>query len=67
MLFTGNRDFTPLVSGIQARGTRVSVVSSLRTQPPMIADDLRRQADAFVELDTLRDAIARRPRDGAAA
>ena len=67
VLFTGNRDFTPLVSGIQARGTRVSVVSSLRTQPAMIADDLRRQADAFVELDTLRDAIARRPRDGAAA
>ncbi len=67
VLFTGNRDFTPLVTFLQERGTRVTVVSSMRTQPQMIADDLRRAADAFVELDTLRDAIARKARDGAAA
>jgi len=67
VLFTGNRDFAPLVGFLQERGTRVTVVSSIRTQPPMIADDLRRAADAFVELDTLRDAIARKARDGAAA
>ena len=67
VLFTGNRDFTRLVTSLQERGTRVTVVSSMRTQPPMIADDLRRAADAFVELDTLRDAIARKARDGAAA
>lgn len=67
VLFTGNRDFTPLVGFLQDRGTRVTVVSSFRTQPPMISDDLRRKADAFVDLDTLRDAIARPARDGAAA
>ncbi|QBR35729.1 NYN domain-containing protein [Leisingera sp. NJS201] len=67
VLCSGNRDFTPLVAFLQERGTRVTVVSSLRTQPPMISDDLRRAADAFVELDTLRDAIARKARDGAAA
>ena len=67
VLFTGNRDFIPLVGFLQERGTRVTVVSSIRTQPPMISDDLRRQADAFVELDTLRDAIDRKVRDGTAA
>lgn len=67
VLFTGNRDFAPLVGFLQERGTRVTVASSTRTAPPMISDDLRRQADAFIELDTLRDAIARKPRDGAAA
>ncbi|MBQ4826589.1 NYN domain-containing protein [Leisingera sp. HS039] len=67
VLFTGNRDFAPLVAFLQERGTRVTVVSSMRTQPIMISDDLRRQADAFVELDDLRTAIARKPREGAAA
>ncbi|TDE34154.1 NYN domain-containing protein [Antarcticimicrobium sediminis] len=67
VLFTGNRDFAPLVSGLQAKGTRVSVVSTLRAQPPMISDDLRRQADAFVDLDTLRHDIARPARDSAVA
>jgi len=67
VLFTGNRDFAPLVGFLQERGTRVTVVSSIRTQPPMISDDLRRQADAFIELDNLRQTIARKARDGAAA
>jgi uncharacterized LabA/DUF88 family protein len=42
---------------------RVSVVSTIRSQPPMIADELRRQADNFIELDELRDVIGRPPRD----
>jgi uncharacterized LabA/DUF88 family protein len=42
---------------------RVSVVSTIRSQPPMISDDLRRQADNFIELDDLRDVIGRPPRD----
>ncbi|MEX5515686.1 NYN domain-containing protein [Pseudophaeobacter sp. 1A09344] len=67
VLFTGNRDFTPLVGFLQERGTRVTVVSSIRTQPQMISDDLRRAADAFVELETLRDAISRTARHGVAA
>ncbi|PID95799.1 MAG: NYN domain-containing protein [Alphaproteobacteria bacterium] len=67
VLFTGNRDFTPLVGFLQEKGTRVTVVSSIRTHPPMISDNLRRQADAFIELDNLRQTIARKARDGAAA
>lgn len=67
ILFSGDRDFCPLVQHLQTRGTRVSVVSSIRTSPKMIADDLRRQADAFIELEDLRSAIARPDRTAAAA
>jgi uncharacterized LabA/DUF88 family protein len=41
----------------------VSVVSTIRSQPPMISDELRRQADNFIELDALRDVIGRPPRE----
>ena len=41
----------------------VSVVSTIRSQPPMIADELRRQADNFIELDELREVIGRPPRE----
>jgi uncharacterized LabA/DUF88 family protein len=44
---------------VQRRGVRVSVVSTIRTQPPMIADELRRQADHFIELQTLMPTIYR--------
>lgn len=63
VLFSGDGDFRPLVAGLQRRGARVSVVSTIRSQPPMIADDLRRQADNFIELDELRDVIGRPPRE----
>jgi uncharacterized LabA/DUF88 family protein len=60
VLFSGDRDFTPLVEAVQRRGVHVTVVSSLQTKPAMIADSLRRQADTFVELDCLRAAIGRK-------
>ncbi|MDO9526894.1 MAG: NYN domain-containing protein [Gemmobacter sp.] len=63
VLFSGDGDFRPLVEGLQRQGVRVSVVSTIRSQPPMIADELRRQADSFIELDELRDVIGRPPRD----
>lgn len=50
VLFSGDGDFRRLVQAVQAQGTRVSVVSTLKCQPPMASDDLRRQADAFVDL-----------------
>lgn len=59
VLASGDGDFAKLVETIQRRGVRVTVLSTIRSQPPMIADELRRQADVFVELDTLRDQIAR--------
>ena len=50
VLFSGDSDFRRLVEAVQRKGVRVSVVSSIRTTPPMVADELRRQADQFLEL-----------------
>ncbi|ROU02716.1 NYN domain-containing protein [Histidinibacterium lentulum] len=63
VLFSGDGDFRPLVEALQRRGVRVSVCSTIRSQPPMIADDLRRQADNFIELDELREIVGRPPRE----
>jgi len=63
VLFSGDGDFRPLVESLQRQGVRVSVVSTIRSHPPMIADELRRQADNFIELDELREVIGRPPRE----
>ena len=63
ILFSGDGDFRSLVEALQRRGRKVSVVSTVNTQPPMIADDLRRQADHFLELTTLKKEIGRDPSD----
>ena len=62
VLFSGDGDFRVLVEAVQRRGVRVSVVSTIRSQPPMIADDLRRQADNFIDLEDLRGIIGREQR-----
>ena len=62
VLFSGDGDFRPLLESIQRQGVRVSVVSTIRSQPPMISDELRRQADNFIELQELKDVIGRPPR-----
>ncbi|MDR3499958.1 MAG: NYN domain-containing protein [Parvibaculum sp.] len=59
VLFSGDGDFRRLVDAVQRKGKRVTVISTTRSQPPMIADELRRQADQFVELETLRNGIGR--------
>jgi uncharacterized LabA/DUF88 family protein len=59
VLFSGDGDFCSLLEAVQRRGVHVTVISSLRSKPPMIADELRRQADTFVELDDLKAAIGR--------
>ena len=61
IIFSGEGDFRRLVDAVQRKGVRVSVVSTVRSQPPMIADELRRQVDNFIELDDLRASIARAP------
>jgi uncharacterized LabA/DUF88 family protein len=61
VLFTGDGDFRALVAAMQMRGRRVSVVSTLQTQPPMVADELRRQADQFIDLADLEKLIGRDP------
>ncbi len=60
VLFSGDSDFRRLVELVQRQGVRVSVVSSVRTQPPMVADDLRRQADQFIELADIAPEFTRR-------
>lgn len=59
VLFSGDGDFRSLVAALQEKGRRVSIVSTLQTQPPMVADELRRQADQFVDLADLEADIAR--------
>ncbi len=59
VLFSGDGDFRRLVEAIQRKGKRVSVVSTLKSNPPMMSDDLRRQADNFIELQTLQTLIQR--------
>lgn len=59
VLFSGDGDFRRLVDAVQRKGLRVSVASTIRTSPPMISDELRRQADNFIELQELAAHIAR--------
>ncbi|MFZ1775560.1 MAG: NYN domain-containing protein [Rhizobiaceae bacterium] len=61
VIFSGDGDFRSLVEALQRRGRKVSVVSSMSTQPPMIADDLRRQADHFIDLVSLKAEAGRDP------
>jgi uncharacterized LabA/DUF88 family protein len=61
VIFTGDGDFKALVAALQMNGKRVSVISTLQTTPAMVADELRRQADQFVDLADLEDSICRDP------
>ena len=63
VIFSGDGDFRSLVEALQRRGRKVSVVSTLTTQPAMISDELRRQADHFIDLTTLNPEIGRAPSD----
>ncbi len=65
VLFSGDGDFRSLVEAMQRRGVRVSVVSTIATQPPMIADELRRQVDEFIDLASLAQRIGRDPSERA--
>src|SRR5690606_19470562 len=62
IIFSGDGDFRRLIEAVQRKGVRVSVVSTIQSSPPMVADELRRQADNFIDLQTLIPAIGR---DGA--
>lgn len=63
ILFSGDGDFRSLVEALQRRGVRVIVVSTIQTQPPMIADELRRQADEFIDITQLAQIIGREQND----
>lgn len=59
VLFSGDGDFRSLIEAVQRRGVKVSVVSTITTQPPMVADELRRQADEFIDLIQLANRVGR--------
>ena len=61
VLFSGDGDYRPLLKAVQRRGVHVTVVSTLASQPPMVADELRRQADAFLDLAELKPKLGRDP------
>ena len=61
VLFSGDGDFRSVVEAVQRKGRKVTVISTLSSQPPMIADELRRQADHFVDLVSMRDKVGRDP------
>ena len=61
VLFSGDGDFRSLVEAVQRKGVRVTVVSTISTQPPMVADELRRQADVFLDIVELQSKIGRDP------
>jgi uncharacterized LabA/DUF88 family protein len=61
VLFSGDGDFRALVEAVQRHGVRVTVISTISSQPPMVADELRRQADVFIDLLELRSKISRDP------
>ncbi|MBE7638326.1 NYN domain-containing protein [Sneathiella sp. P13V-1] len=63
VLFSGDGDFRRLVEAVQRKGTRVTVVSTVKTNPPMIADELRRQADFFIDLQNLDNIVGRIEQD----
>jgi uncharacterized LabA/DUF88 family protein len=67
VLFSGDGDFRPLVEAVQRRGVSVTVVSTISSQPPMLADELRRQADVFIDLAELQAKIGREPSERPAA
>jgi uncharacterized LabA/DUF88 family protein len=66
VLFSGDGNFRPMAEAIQRRGVRFTVVSSLASEPPIVADELRRQADDFVDIVELQPFISRHSNERAA-
>lgn len=59
VIFSGNGDFRRAIEAVQLKGSRVTVVSTVKSAPPMASDELRRQADAFIDLADLENSIGR--------
>lgn len=59
VIFSGDSVLGPLVDALKWRGRRVSIISTLLLKPPMVADDLRRRADQFIDLADIAPALAR--------
>lgn len=59
ILVSGDGEYQRLVATIQRKGVRVTIVSTLQSNPPMVSDELRRQADGFLEVVDLVPEIQR--------
>jgi uncharacterized LabA/DUF88 family protein len=59
VLFSGDGDFKSLVDALQRKGRKVSVFSTVSSTPPMISDELRRTADHFVDIMSIKNDIGR--------
>ena len=66
-LFSGDGDFVPAVAAAKRAGMRVTVVSTIKSAPPMAADEIRRAADNFLDLADLMALLGRSPRERAHA
>ena len=64
VLMTGDGGYRRLIEAVQRLGTRVTVISTVSVSPPLIADEIRRQADSFVDLSSLRAEISRQHSGG---
>lgn len=60
ILFSGDGDFRRLVEAVQRKGVKVTVISSMKTSPPIMSDELRRQTDIFIDLENLRSTIEKK-------
>ncbi len=60
IIFTGNGDFKKAIEAVQQKGVKVTLISTVKTTPPMVADDIRRQADHFIDLADLQGSIGRK-------
>ena len=65
VIVSGDGDLKSLVAALQRRGIRVSVMSSIASQPPMVSDELRRQCDEFIEIAHIVNRIGRDPQERA--
>lgn len=63
ILFSGDGDFRYLVEMLQKKGVRVTVVSSLKSQPSFVSDELRRQSDQFIDITSIIHHIERDKED----
>lgn len=59
LLMSGDGDFRAVIRAVQARGVRVTVISTMKSKPAMLSDELRRQADAIIELSDMDRLIGR--------
>lgn len=65
IFFSGDGELSALIEAVQRKGVRVTVVSSKSGSTPMISDELRRQADNFIDISALADKLRRDvPRPG---